>query len=97
MDAQQIHPLLSDRNRLMIITAVATSAEPIDFSTLLSTLKLTRGNLAAHLRKLEDAGLISCQKQFVDRVPRTTYSCTGSGRTAMRNYLKAVELLLKQV
>ena len=97
MDAQQIHPLLSDRNRLLIITAVATSAKPIDFSTLLSTLKLTRGNLAAHLRKLEDGGLITCEKQFVDRVPRTTYCCTAAGRISMRNYLKTVELLLKQV
>lgn len=97
MDADQIHPLLTDRNRLLIISAIATAAEPIPFSLLLSNLKLTRGNLATHLRKLEQTGLISCRKQFINRIPQTTYLCTPAGRTAMKKYLTAVEDLLRQV
>ncbi len=96
-DLQRVHPLLSDRVRLMIMVHLSIAGGPVDFNTLLEALDLTKGNLSTHLRKLEDAALVSVHKEFVDRKPRTTYVCTASGRQDLQSYLNAIEALLKQV
>lgn len=90
------HALLSDRARLMIMATLAATREPMEFSALLDTLQLTKGNLSGHAQKLEEAGLIRVKKEFVERKPRTTYLCTELGRREVRNYLSKVERLIKQ-
>lgn len=90
------HALLADRVRLTIMATLAATTEPIDFSALLDTLNLTKGNLSAHCQKLEEARLIQVKKEFVERKPRTTYLCTDLGRREVRNYLSKIERLLKQ-
>jgi DNA-binding transcriptional ArsR family regulator len=90
------HALLADRVRLAIMATLAARSEPMDFSELLNTLNLTKGNLSGHSQKLEEAGLIKIKKEFVGRKPRTTYLCTALGRREVRNYLSQVEQLLKQ-
>lgn len=90
------HALLADRARLTIMATLAATTEPIDFTALLDTLNLTKGNLSAHCQKLEEAKLIQVKKEFVERKPRTTYRCTDLGRREVRNYLSKVERLLKQ-
>ena len=97
MDAKQlldINPVLIDRVRLVIMATLSAAKDAVDFTTLLETLELTKGNLSAHLRKLEDAGLVQVTKEFVDRKPRTTYSCTKQGKKEMIKYLNGVEALL---
>lgn len=91
------HPLLSDRVRLQIMAALACAEGPVDFSTLLSSLELSKGNLASHLRKLEDAKLVAVTKEFVERKPRTTYVITKLGRNELVNYLEQIEKILKKV
>jgi DNA-binding transcriptional ArsR family regulator len=91
-----IHPLLADRVRLALMAALAASDDPIDFNTLLESLDLSKGNLSSHLRKLEEAELIIVNKSFVDRKPRTTYSCAGQGKEEISRYLSAVEKALKR-
>ena len=90
------HALLADRARLTIMATLAATTEPMDFSALLDTLNLTKGNLSGHSQKLEEAGLILVKKEFVGRRPRTTYLCTDLGRKEVRNYLSKIERLLKQ-
>lgn len=97
MSGFDIPPILADRSRLRIMAALATSDEPLDFSTLLASLELTRGNLSVHLRKLEESGYLVARKEFRNRIPRTSYECTGEGRKAIRGYLKSVERLLKEI
>ncbi len=61
--------LLADRTRLVIMSALAAAEEPMPFMRLLDSLELTRGNLASHLRKLEEAGLLrseDCRFRLVD-------------------------------
>jgi len=89
------HPLLSDRVRLAIMATVAAVADPMDFNALRAALDLTKGNLASHVRKLQDAGLVHVHKEIVGRKTRTTYTVTDLGRQEVRNYLEKVESLLK--
>ena len=89
------HPLLSDRARLAIMAAICATNEPVDFTTLLNSLELTRGNLSSHLRKLEEAKLILCRKEFVDKKPRSSYTPTANGREELQKYLKVIENALK--
>ena len=88
------HPLLSDRNRLVILATVAATDNQIDFNTLKESLNLSKGNLSSHIRKLEEAGLIAVEKKFVGKMPRTTYTCTKEGKKEVKNYLSGVESLL---
>ncbi len=93
-DLLSINPLLMDRTRLAIITTLAREDEPVAFGVLLDILQLTRGNLSIHTRKLEEEGLISIEKKFLDRKPVTSYACTDKGRAEIRTYLEKIESLL---
>ncbi len=91
----KIHPLLSDRVRLSIMTALSTSRKPLTFSELIEMLELTRGNLSTHMSKLEEDDLIIVRKDFVDRKPCTTFSCTQKGYKEMKSYLSVIEKIIK--
>ncbi len=71
--------------RLMIL-AFLSAVDSADFTFLLNQTGLTRGNLSSHLQKLEEAGYISVQKEFVDRIPRTLIRLTDGGREAIQAY-----------
>jgi DNA-binding transcriptional ArsR family regulator len=60
--------------------------ESADFLFLLRKTGLTRGNLSAHMRKLEAAGYVDVEKTFVERLPLTVYRITQAGRRALREY-----------
>ena len=92
-----IHPLLSDRTRLLIMAKIASLNEPISFKELLNDLKLSKGNLSSHMRKLEDADMLSVEKTFINRKPLTTYTCTKKGRQSIKEYLSSVEKMLKMI
>lgn len=94
-DLMSVNPLLADRARLAIMANLSLAGGPVDFNTLLEELQLTKGNLSSHIRKLEEAELITVHKEFVDRKPRTSYVCTKKGKTEMRYYLSTIEALLK--
>ena len=87
--------LLADRTRLVIMSTLAAAEEPVPFMRLLDSLELTRGNLASHLRKLEESGYVVVAKKFVERKPNTSYSCTAKGRKAVDQYLRDLEALSK--
>lgn len=88
--------LIYERLRLAIVSALAVQ-ESLSFSELKSLLDTSDGNLSVHTRKLEDAGLIKCRKQFSDRVPRTDYSLTAKGRRALEDYLAHMEQLVNSM
>lgn len=66
----------------------------LDFNFLKDTLELTDGNLASHLRALEDLGYLSVEKKFVGRKPKTNYQATAKGQQAFEKHLKALERLI---
>ncbi len=82
------------RVRLGIVSALAAN-QRLAFNELKGLLHTSDGNLSAHARKLEDAGYIACRKSFVDRTPRTEYTLTVRGRTALDDYLAHMEALIQ--
>jgi len=64
------------------------------FVEIRDCINATDGNLSVHMRKLESAGYISCDKGFQSRKPYTIYSITGEGREAFRKYREHIGAFL---
>lgn len=79
--------------RLMIL-ALLSVVDSVDFTYLLTQTGLTRGNLSSHLSRLEEAGYIQVTKEFVERVPRTLIRLTGEGRQAIQSYRENMRQVL---
>ena len=86
--------LIHERIRLGIVSALAAN-ESLSFAELKRLLETTDGNLSVHARKLEEAGYISCVKRFEERVPRTEFRLTRSGREALERYLTHLDALVR--
>jgi len=70
----------------LAILKILTSAKEVDFNFLLTTLGLTKGNLATHTSKLETAGFIEVKKEFRGKIPHTSYRITKTGRRQFQKY-----------
>jgi len=79
--------------RLGVMSALQVDG-PLDFTTLRKRLAVADGALGVHLRKLEDAGYITCRKSFVGRRPRSTYRVSAAGRRALAAYLREMRRVL---
>jgi len=89
-----LNPVLHQRTRMAIMSLICTAEEPLEFTELLKRLNLTKGNLSLHLRKLEEAGYLRVKKEFVERIPRTSYSATPTGRRDFSAYLALLEEII---
>jgi len=78
--------------RLQIMASLVAlgAGEQVDFVYLRELLKLTDGNLGAHLAKLEEAKYIKTEKTFVARKPKTFVAVTDKGREAFGEHVKAL-------
>ena len=88
-----INRVVHEPNRLIIL-AVLHIVESADFLFLLRQTGLTRGNLSSHLSKLETAGYVAIEKEFVDKIPRTLIHLTDEGRKAFRTYRQGMMQVL---
>jgi DNA-binding HxlR family transcriptional regulator len=89
-----LNPVIHERTRLAILTALFTATEGHSFPDLRDTLALTDGNLMAHLRTLEEAGLVERTKAGAGRASSTTLRLSGNGRAAFAQYLDQLEALV---
>ena len=82
--------------RLQIMSSLVAlhAGEEIEFVYLRNLLKLTDGNLGAHLAKLEEAGYVKVKKTFVARKPRTFIAATGKGRDAFEEHISALKQII---
>lgn len=78
--------------RLRII-AVLSGVDSADFKFLLSTLRLSNGNLASHVDKLERAGYVEVRKSFQGKIPHTQYRLTPAGRSALKDYWTCLDAI----
>ena len=94
---QGLDPLIHERVRLAILSALAASSEAsgLRFGELKELLGVTDGNLSVHARKLEEAGHLACHKYFEGRVPTTVFRLTARGRRALGRYLDHLEALIR--
>ena len=77
--------LIHEPARLTIM-ALLSAADEADFLYLLRESGLTKGNLGSHLAKLEEAGYIEIEKEFIGKIPRTVCRLTPAGIGAFRAY-----------
>jgi DNA-binding PadR family transcriptional regulator len=56
---------------------------------------MTDGNLATHLRSLEEANYITFKKDFIGRKPSTVYKVTEEGKRAFGDHLNELEKFIK--
>ncbi len=90
---ENINKAFESRVRLGIMSVLMVE-ESVDFNSLKEALQLTNGNLASHLRALEEAEYLRVEKQFLGRKPKTTLLATGTGRAAFKSHLDALEQLI---
>lgn len=88
-----LQKVFESRIRLGIMSALMVN-ESLDFNYLKELLGLTDGNLASHLKALEQEEIIEVFKQFVGRKPNTTYKATVHGKYLFRQHLSALEKLI---
>ena len=85
--------------RLKIMSSLISldTENKVDFTYLKTLLKLTDGNLGAHLNKLEKAGYIRIEKTFVGKKPKTFICLTGKGRDAFNEHVMALDNIVKGI
>jgi DNA-binding MarR family transcriptional regulator len=88
-DIGKIDEVIHGRIRLGIM-AYLMANDAAEFSTLKAKLETTEGTISVHMRKLEEAGLISIEKTYKGRRPLTRLHLTPEGRDAFRAYLDAI-------
>jgi DNA-binding MarR family transcriptional regulator len=76
------------------IMAYLTVIQSADFTFLQTQTGLTWGNLSSHINKLETAGYVVVEKEFVGKKPHTMLHLTDKGRTAFSDYHKKMRKVL---
>jgi len=83
------------RIRLGIMSVLMVN-DSMEFTALKELLDVTDGNLASHIKALEQEQYLLVTKQFIGKKPNTSYSATPEGKTAFENHLNALEQLIRQ-
>ena len=93
----QLDNIIHQPVRLQIMSSLVSldKNERVNFTYLRKLLKLTDGNLGAHLTKLEEAGYIKIDKAFVARKPQTFIRATGKGRDAFDGHVEVLKEIVK--
>jgi DNA-binding MarR family transcriptional regulator len=81
--------LIVNAGRMKILTALAVENRQ-EFVHLRKSTSLTDGNLSAHARRLQAAGLIAIEKSFRDGKPVTTFALSDQGRLRLTEHARAV-------
>ncbi len=81
----ELDRIIHEPARLRILT-ILSGVDRADFSFLLTTLGLTKGNLSSHMDRLEKAGYIDVKKSFNGKIPHTDYKLTKAGRNKLNEY-----------
>jgi len=88
--------IVHQRVRLGIL-AIAHQARRVEFSYLRTELDLSAGNLSQHLNVLDNAGLITIEKGYEGKRPRTWIHLTKSGGRAMRHEIATLKTLIQRL
>lgn len=86
----ELDRLIHEPARLLIVTILASVASA-DFLFLQRETGLTKGNLSAHLSKLEEAGYVKIEKTFKGKLPLTVCKLTATGQNALTQYRKQLQ------
>jgi len=87
--------LIHEPARLLIVTILASVASA-DFLYLQRETGLTKGNLSAHLSKLEEAGYVQIEKTFKGKLPLTICKLTSAGKAGLKAYRQQLQSFMEQ-
>lgn len=90
-----IDRLIHEPARLILMT-ILNAVESADFLYLQRETGLTKGNLSAHLAKLEAEGYISIEKTYKGKIPLTICRLTQAGREAFGRYRDQWNMIMKK-
>jgi len=91
-----LNKAFDNRIRLGIMSLLLIHHE-LNFNELKETLELTDGNLATHLKTLEDSQYIVVRKGFIGKKTNTTYLVTKLGKDAFKQHLEQLERMIKDL
>jgi DNA-binding MarR family transcriptional regulator len=93
---EHLNKVFDSRIRLGIMSALLVNEE-VNFNDLKELIQVTDGNLASHLKTLEESVYIKVQKGFIGRKTNTTYSVTKAGEKAFKAHLDALEKMIRSI
>lgn len=91
-----LNKVFDSRVRLGIMSALMVNNE-VNFNELKELLGITDGNLASHLKSLEENAFVKVEKGFIGRKTNTTYRVTKAGEKAFKSHLTALEKMIKSI
>lgn len=86
----ELDRLIHEPARLLIVT-ILSSVASADFLFLQRETGLTKGNLSAHLSKLEAAEYVKIEKTFKGKLPLTVCKLTSAGNKALKAYREQLQ------
>lgn len=93
---EHLNKIFDSRIRLGIMSALIVNPS-VNFNELKELINVTDGNLASHLKTLEESGYVKVQKGFIGRKTNTTYAITKSGDKAFKSHLDALEKMIRSI
>jgi DNA-binding HxlR family transcriptional regulator len=90
---EKLNKVFDSRIRLGIMSALMVNAD-MSFNELKELLDITDGNLASHLKTLEESEFVKVKKGFIGRKTNTTYTVTRAGEKAFKIHLTALEKMI---
>jgi DNA-binding HxlR family transcriptional regulator len=95
-EIEQLNKIFDSRIRIGIMSALIVN-DSMNFNELKALVDATDGNLATHLKTLEENGFIKVQKGFIGRKTNTTYAISKAGEKAFRSHLDALEKIIRNL
>src|SRR5438552_13884985 len=93
---ENLNKTFDSRVRLGIMSTLMVN-DQVNFNDLKQLIEVTDGNLASHLKALEESGYIKVNKGFIGRKTNTTYTVTRVGQKAFQQHLAALEKMIKGI
>ncbi len=90
---KNLNKIFDSRIRLGIMSALMVNTS-INFNDLKELLNITDGNLASHLKTLEENDFVKIHKGFIGKKTNTTYAVTKAGEKAFKTHLTALEKMI---
>jgi DNA-binding MarR family transcriptional regulator len=89
-----LNKLFDSRVRLGILSALMVN-DSVNFNELKELLEITDGNLASHIRALEENNVIKVEKGFIGRKTNTAYKITKTGEKMFKAHIDALEKMIQ--
>lgn len=93
---EHLNKTFDSRVRLGIMSILIVN-DQINFNELKELIDVTDGNLASHIKSLEENGFIKVFKGFSGKKMCTNYTITKIGEKAFRQHLGGLEKMIRNI